>query len=594
MKIKILLTGVVIITSALVTQAQAAFSFDLENLRNQDSFLAKAYDIIKAQNAWEFVKNSAASLSPVSIGIVDTGIDANHLEFNNPKIAFGSSPASALVDSNAPKGHGTRVAGIIGANNVLGSGGSLPVNSPQINGIVSGILKENQYRLEVENYNVATTTQSSGVFAALENLLKRNPVVVNMSFGAPKCSAIFAIRRDLLGLEECYKKDTDFMDASEVYTKIFNAPENQDTLFIAAAGNWDIDTRLNVLPATIRLPNLITVGATDLDDQRATFIPIPLLGAKSNFGSDLHISAPGVNVYAPIPDNKYTNDFRGTSASAPMVTGVAAILKAIKPSLTPAEIKNILVRTADPIRTGEPLKRLGIGCYLNPNSTVFTGCRLNALRAVQAVFGIRYIDDFESLSLGSLRGQNGWFSGAALVTNFIVQNEVVSEGRQAVKGWCIAPCPNDQVVGKSIPGPTNVAQAIEPITDTTAFTTISFDFRVDSGFALVHPTDSLFRDVFLIFRHEATGNILLSGAVGEPPEDFISNSQLGVWYHFDVHVDLENQRARARVDGGPWSAYVPFPAPITSIDHMHLRIGSGPPPPEVDSTAYYDNIYVTV
>ena len=176
--------------------------------------------------------------------------------------------------------------------------------------------------MEVENYNVATTTQSSGVFAALENLLKRNPVVVNMSFGAPKCSAIFAIRRDLLGLEECYKKDTDFMDASEVYTKIFNAPENQDTLFIAAAGNWDIDTRLNVLPATIRLPNLITVGATDLDDQRATFIPMPLLGAKSNFGSDLHISAPGVNVYAPIPDNKYTNDFRGTSASAPMVTGM--------------------------------------------------------------------------------------------------------------------------------------------------------------------------------------------------------------------------------------------------------------------------------
>ena len=52
MKIKILLTGVAIIMSASTVQAQAAFNFDLENLRSQDSFFTRAYDIVKAQSAW--------------------------------------------------------------------------------------------------------------------------------------------------------------------------------------------------------------------------------------------------------------------------------------------------------------------------------------------------------------------------------------------------------------------------------------------------------------------------------------------------------------------------------------------------------------
>jgi hypothetical protein len=55
----------------------------------------------------------------------------------------------------------------------------------------------------------------------------------------------------------------------------------------------------------------------------------------------------------------------GTSLSAPFVTGVAGLLKAIKPTLTPAEIKQILIRTADPIQTDQPI-----------------GGRLNAYRAV--------------------------------------------------------------------------------------------------------------------------------------------------------------------------------------------------------------------
>ena len=78
----------------------------------------------------------------------------------------------------------------------------------------------------------------------------------------------------------------------------------------------------------------------------------------------------------------YDPNFTDTSASAPMVTGVAGLIKAIKPELTSAQIKQILIETADPIQTGELNKRIGTGCYSNPNDPLNTGCRLNAYKAV--------------------------------------------------------------------------------------------------------------------------------------------------------------------------------------------------------------------
>jgi len=381
-------TATVVVT--LTALAQAVIRFDLENLRSQDELVTKAYDNIKIQEAWNFVLNSGITSSPISVGIVDTGVDSFHQEFNNPKVNFGASSAVSLFDRD---GHGTAVTGIIGANNVLGSGGSLPSNSPQMNGIISGALKENQYKLEVERYgvievvSVATTTavvQSISVFTALESVLRRNPSVVNMSFAGAKCSALNS------GEKVCYKTDAEFIDAFAQYVKIFNAEENKDTLFIAGAGNDDIDTAFNVLPASLDLPNLIAAGATDLDDNRTGF---------SNFGSRVHVAAPGKSVYTPKPDDDYNKPrdvlgfviggSDGTSFSAPMVTGVAAILKSLEleyqkstPGLlmTPERIKEILVASADPISTDE---LLGQGCF---NQTTEKGCRLNAHRAVAWLF----------------------------------------------------------------------------------------------------------------------------------------------------------------------------------------------------------------
>jgi hypothetical protein len=167
-------------------------------------------------------------------------------------------------------------------------------------------------------------------------------------------------------------------------------------LFSVAAGDGGTDV-VNTVPANLGgptgEPNVIAVGATDLQDSRAAFQS----WGSSNFGSGVDIAAPGVGVYtpalfnAPLDIHDYYVFFGGTSASAPMVTGAAAILKAIEgatPSrtLSPQQIKSILITSADPITTDKPI-----------------GARLNILRAVQQALAPpgRMDDNFNGSSVNT-------------------------------------------------------------------------------------------------------------------------------------------------------------------------------------------------
>jgi len=252
-------------------------------------------------------------------------------------------------------------------------------------------------------------------------------------------------------------------------------------------------------------------------------------------------------------------------------------------TLVPGSYRNVTVGK------GSRLNILG-GIYNLQSLTLKENATL-LLKALEA----RVIDTFEFLALGPLKSQDGWIFSSAATPNFVVQDEVVSEGRKAVKGSCTAPCPTNQNVGKSIPSPTNVGRSIEPITDTTNFTTISFDLRVESGDGLVVGTDTAFRTVFIVMRR-ASGDFVLFNGVGPGGRalQLIADPQLATWYHFDVHIDLEHQRVRARVDNGPWSSFINFNANFRSVDHVFLRVGTSPIPTQVDTTAYFDNIFVTV
>ena len=82
--------------------------------------------------------------------------------------------------------------------------------------------------------------------------------------------------------------------------------------------------------------NVIGVTATDADDK---------LLPQANRGPQVAVAAPGVDILAPAPDGGYQIT-SGTSIAAAHASGVAALLLARNPKLTPDEVRRVLIRTA--------------------------------------------------------------------------------------------------------------------------------------------------------------------------------------------------------------------------------------------------------
>lgn len=112
-----------------------------------------------------------------------------------------------------------------------------------------------------------------------------------------------------------------------------------NTLFVFAAGNDGSNNDLYpTSPTNIQADNVISVGATYKYEFLAPF---------SNYGEKMvDVAAPGMLIHSTIPGDEYL-DVSGTSQAAPYVANVAARIKDINPSLTPKEIKEIIMGTVD-------------------------------------------------------------------------------------------------------------------------------------------------------------------------------------------------------------------------------------------------------
>jgi subtilisin family serine protease len=125
-----------------------------------------------------------------------------------------------------------------------------------------------------------------------------------------------------------------------VYDMIKSA---SNTLFITAAGNSDSDTGfLQDVPASLELPNLITVGATNQAGDATTF---------TSYGKTVTIYADGFHVGSYIPGGRRVK-FSGTSMASPAVANLAAKLFAIDPSLTPEKAKALILDGSAPSEDG--------------------------------------------------------------------------------------------------------------------------------------------------------------------------------------------------------------------------------------------------
>ncbi|MFE7772992.1 S8 family peptidase [Streptomyces sp. NPDC057445] len=249
--------------------------------------------------------------SNVNAYIIDTGIRTSHSEFGG-RAGVGTDTVGGGQNGQDCQGHGTHVAGTVG-------------------GKTYGVAKNVRLiAVRVLDCNGSGTT--AGVIAGVDwvtaNAVK--PAVANMSLGGGvNASLDNAVKRSI---------------ASGVSYAI-------------AAGNGNIlglpANACNNSPA--RVPEAITVGATDNTDRRASF---------SNFGTCLDLFAPGVNITSAWKDsNTATNTISGTSMATPHTAGVAALYLANNPTATPAQVRDALVNNAtngkvvDP-RVGSPNKLL--------------------------------------------------------------------------------------------------------------------------------------------------------------------------------------------------------------------------------------------
>jgi subtilisin family serine protease len=129
---------------------------------------------------------------------------------------------------------------------------------------------------------------------------------------------------------------------------------NTGITYVVAAGNGGKDAN-NVSPARVR--EAITVGATDRYDYRAGFGYYEGVYYSSNYGTALDLFAPGTRIFSASHANTGYVYKDGTSMAAPHVAGAAAILLQYYPNASPAQVHDVIVRTA----TTGVLGYIGVG-----------------------------------------------------------------------------------------------------------------------------------------------------------------------------------------------------------------------------------------
>ncbi|MBF9142072.1 S8 family serine peptidase [Hymenobacter properus] len=125
----------------------------------------------------------------------------------------------------------------------------------------------------------------------------------------------------------------------------------KNVLLVHAAGNSGLDVDKTPEYPSARslngklIPNLLTVGASSRLNTSA------LAASFSNYGKQtVDVFAPGVDIYSSTPANTYAS-LSGTSMAAPVVAGVAAVLKSYFPQLTAVQLKQIIEQSATPYHT---------------------------------------------------------------------------------------------------------------------------------------------------------------------------------------------------------------------------------------------------
>jgi subtilisin len=271
-------------------------------------------DLVKAPEVWA----QGYTGKGVVVAVVDTGVDYNHEDlrnniWTNSKEIAGNGiddDGNGYIDDNygwnfADKnnntldnnGHGTHVSGTIaGENNNYG---------------VTGIAYDAKI-MPVKALNESGSGSYSSISKGIRYAVDNGANVINLSLGGTS--------------------------SNRTLESAINYASSKGVIVVMAAGN-DGDSSPDY-PARYASKTGIAVGAVDRNNN------MPDFSNRSGTNEISYVTAPGVKVYSSVPNNQYAT-YSGTSMAAPHVAGVVALMLSANPSLTDAQVRQIVAETAE-------------------------------------------------------------------------------------------------------------------------------------------------------------------------------------------------------------------------------------------------------
>lgn len=294
----------------------------------------------------------------VTVAVIDTGVDGTHQDLVN-NVTKGAD-ASGSGTGNGWKGlgvepeHGTLVSSVIAGHGH--TDGTTPAN-PGEPGAPAGMLgvapDATILPISLELGTVSATTKSINeqIPLAVRTAVDAGADIINLSVGSNNTSW------------------------PESWDSAFTYAEEKDVIIVASAGNRGAGLTQVGAPAT--MPGVLTVGGVDRNRSDSW--------SSSSQGISIAVSGPSEAMMGAIPGDRYAT-WSGTSAAAPIVTGLAALIKEKYPDLTAAQVIQRITASADDAGT--------------PGRDAFYGYGIiNPARALAADTP----DDTEANPLGSMR-----------------------------------------------------------------------------------------------------------------------------------------------------------------------------------------------
>jgi subtilisin family serine protease len=304
---------------------------------------------IRAYKAWNTTTGSRANV----VTVIDSGIDYTHGDlapniWSAPaaftvtiggvaiKCAAGTHGFNAITRTCDPRddlNHGTHVAGTIGAagNNAAG---------------VTGV----NWKASIMGVKFLDASGNGTIADAIASI--EFAIQTKKAFASTSGANVRVLSNSWAG-----------GGFSQALLDEINKANANGMLFVAAAGNDGSNNATTpTYPASYKAPNVLAVAASTNQDHLAAF---------SNYGSNVHLAAPGVDILSTTIGNTY-RWMSGTSMATPHVSGAAALVLS-RCTLDTAALKAVLLTNAQKVGS--------------LTGWVSTGARLNVYRALTACLG---------------------------------------------------------------------------------------------------------------------------------------------------------------------------------------------------------------